>query len=157
MKYFVRAAKYFVMVSIILAVILGILMLIGAISTDINVIFKDGWKSVGWIALMFAAVSLIYPRFGYATRPLAVPGSYAELRPGILEFMQQRGYELEKEEGENLSFRARSLTARIARSFEDRISFTRDLGGFEIEGLNRDVVRILYGLEHKLKNPSEES
>ena len=39
----------------------------------------------------------------------------------------------------------------------DGVSNTRDLGGFEIEGLNRDVVRILYGLEHKLKNPSEES
>ena len=157
MRYFVRAIKYFAMVSIVLAAVLGVLMLLGAISTDINVIFKDGWKSVGWIALMFAAVSLVYPRFGYSSRGLAVPGSYAELRPGILEYMEQRGYELETEADESLCFRARSLSVRIARSFEDRIRITRNLGGFEIEGPNRDVVRILYGLEHKLKTHSEES
>lgn len=156
MRYLVRACKYFLMVSVILILILGVLMLIGAISTDINVIFKDGWKSVGWIALMFALVSLVYPRFGYSSRGLAVPGSYAELRPGILDYMQRRGYVLEKEDGENLSFRLKAFTGRLVRSFEDRITLTRNLGGFEIEGLNRDVVRILYGLEHTLKQNTEE-
>lgn len=156
MKYLVRAFKYFLMVSILLAVILGVLILTGVLSSDINVIFKDGWKSVGWIALMFALVSLVYPRFGYASRGLAVPGAYEELRPVIVEYMRQRGYSLEKEEGENLTFRLDSFSGRLARSFEDRITFTRDLGGFSIEGLNRDVVRILYALEYKLKHNTEE-
>ena len=151
MKYLVHACKYFVMVSVVLTLVLGALMLLGAISTDINVIFRQGWKSVGWIALMFAAVSLVYPRFGYSSRGLAVPGSYEELRPGILDYMQRRGYFLEKEDGENLRFRLRGFSARLSRSFEDRITLTRSLGGFEIEGLSRDVVRILYGLEQSLK------
>ena len=156
MKYLVRACKYFLMVSLILCLILGVLMLIGAISTDINVIFKDGWKSVAWIALMFALVSLVYPRFGYSSRGLAVPGSYEELRGGILDYMQRRGYSLETEEGENMTFRINGFGGRLARSFEDRITLKRNLGGFEIEGLNRDVVRILYGLEHTLKQNKED-
>ena len=47
MKYIVRACKYFVTVSLTLALVLGVLMLIGAVSTDINVLFKEGWKSLG--------------------------------------------------------------------------------------------------------------
>lgn len=156
MKYIVRACKYFVTVSLTLALVLGVLMLIGAVSTDINVLFKEGWKSLGWIALMFALVSLVYPRFGYASRGLAVPGSDDELRPGILDYMQRRGYVLESEEEGKLCFRRRTVVDRLARSFEDRITLTRNIGGFDIEGPNRDVVRILYGLEHALKQHTEE-
>ena len=57
MKYLVRALKYFVQISLIMALILGALMLSGVISKDINVAFQKGWTSVGYIALMFAGVS----------------------------------------------------------------------------------------------------
>ena len=83
-------------------------------------------------------------------------GSDDELRPGILDYMQRRGYVLESEEEGKLCFRRRTVVDRLARSFEDRITLTRNIGGFDIEGPNRDVVRILYGLEHALKQHTEE-
>lgn len=152
MKYLVRAGKYFVEVTVLLAAVLGVLMLVGAIPTDIDVVFQHGWTSVGWILLMFAGVSLLYPRFGYSRRSLAVPGEYAGLRPGILAYMEARGYRLEKEEGEDLAFVQRSAWNRLTRLYEDRVTLTRDLGGFQVEGPNRDVVRVLNGLEYKLRN-----
>ncbi len=134
-------------------VILAVLMMLGAISTDIDKIFTGGWKSVGWIAVMFACVSLVYPRFGYASRSLSVPGEYGGLKPGIAEYMQARGYVVEKEDGENISFRLASGFGRFARMYEDRITFTREFGGFRIEGPNKDIVRIINGLETKfMKN-----
>lgn len=152
MRYIVRALKYFVQVFLIFTVILAVLMLAGAISTDINTVFTGGWKSVGWIAVMFAAVSLLYPRFGYAGRGLALPGEYRELKPGIAEYMQARGYVAEHEEDENLSFRLASGFGRLSRMYEDRITFTRELGGFRVEGPNKDVVRIISGLSMKFRN-----
>ena len=34
---------------------------------------------------------------------------------------------------------------------EDRITLTRTLGGFEVEGLRKDTIRIIYGLENALR------
>ena len=149
MKYLRRALKYFLQITLISTVIIGILMLAGVLSRDINIVFQKGWTSVGYILLMFLGVAAVYPRFGYAARILTVRGEFTDLRPGIVGFMENRGYDLEKEDGENLSFRLRSTSGRLARFLEDRITFTRVLGGFEVEVQNRDIVRIINGLQYK--------
>jgi len=157
MKYAVRALKYFLYISVILTLILGGLMLVGAVSTDIDKVFKEGWKSLGWIALMFACVSAVYPKFGYAKRPAAIPGETAEIRDGIIAYMQSRDYVLEKTEGDDMTFRSRSFLFRLFRVWEDRITLTRELGGYQVEGPNRDIVRIVYGLEERFRNKEAQS
>ena len=64
---------------------------------------------------------------------------------------QKKADAQEKEEGENLSFRNRSFLNRLSRMLEDRITLTRTLGGFEVEGLRKDTIRIIYGLENALR------
>ena len=70
--------------------------------------------------------------------------------------MENRGYKLESEKGENMTFRNRSILNRITRMMEDRITFTRTLGGFELEGLRKDTIRVIYGLENALRNSSDD-
>ena len=65
MRYIIRAIKYFLYISVLFSLIIGILVLAGVVSADINVMFKNGWKSVGYILLLFAAVAAVYPNFGY--------------------------------------------------------------------------------------------
>ena len=68
--------------------------------------------------------------------------------------MAGRGYRVEKEEGENLSFRLKSPLQRFLKLFfEDRITFTRDRAGFYVEGRTKDVVRIVSGLEALFNGP----
>lgn len=152
MRYFIRALKYFIYVSVIMVLILLALMLLKVISTDINTVFSQGWKSVGWIALMFAGVSAVYPSFGYGKRHAEVPGQTSEIRDGVIAFMKSRNYSLEAEDGENMSFRSDSKVFRLSRTFEDRITLTRELGGYSVEGPAKDIVRIAYGLGEYLKN-----
>ena len=79
---------------------------------------------------------------------MVLPGSYAEVRPGIVHLMAERGYEVEKEDGENISFRLKSPWKRLTKLFfEDRISFERDRAGFYVEGRTKDVVLIASALE----------
>ena len=81
-----------------------------------------------------------------------VPGAYGDIRPGVVRYMAERGYELEKEEGENLSFRLKSPVQRALKLlWEDRITFTRDRAGFYVEGRTKDVVRIVSGLEARMR------
>ena len=153
MKYIIRALKYFVYISIIVTIILCILVALKMVSPDINVMFRNGWKSVGLIALMFLTVSAIYPKFGYVNRGVRILGEYSQVRDGIVSFMEEHGYELETEQGENLTFRLRNKFNRATRSWEDRITFTRDLAGFYMEGISKDVARLASGLEFKFQNP----
>jgi len=157
MKYFVRALKYLVYYFILLAVIMGILVLIKAVPSDVNEMFRNGYKSLWQIAGLFAIVSAIQPRFGYVTRTAHIPGEYSEIRQGIINFMQNHGYFLESEENENMTFRQKSPLNRLLRMFEDRLTFTRDLGGFSIEGSNRDMVRVIRGLEYTLRKENDDT
>ena len=156
MKYFVRAVKYFFYFTILLVVIMAALVLIGVVKADIGLMFRDGYKSLWQIAALFALVSAFYPRFGFIRRSAMLKGEYSDLRGGIVDYMEARGYRLESEDGENMTFRLRSRFSALFKMFEDRITMTRELGGFEVEGLTKEVVRIVGGLEYKFRAPDEE-
>lgn len=157
MKYIVRALKYFVYITLLMVLLLAVLVALGMVSSDVDVMFRNGWKSVWMILGMFLLVALVYPRFGYTRRAAHVLGSYAEIRDGVVRYMEDHGYRLEKEAGENLTFVSRSLLKRIFRIWEDRITLEREVAGFYVEGLTRDVTQIVYGLEFKFRNPDGEA
>jgi len=146
MKYIVRSIKYFIYFVLLLIVLIGLMKLFGMVEGGIESIFKDGWDSVGKIAILFALVSAVYPMVGFVKRMAIVPGEYSEAREKLISTMRERGYELEKEEGENLSFRLRGPVSRFFRMFEDRLTFTRTFSGFEVEGYRKDVYRIINAL-----------
>ena len=151
MKYLVRVLKYFVYITVVMALILLALSLLGIVGRDVDSMFRNGWNSLWQIALMFLAVSALYPKFGFCKRGAIIPGTYEEIRPGLVRYMAEHGYEVEKEEGENLSFRARSTVRKITRMYEDRIEFERDFAGFTVKGKRSDIVRIIHGVETKTR------
>lgn len=150
MKYIVRAVKYFFYFCFLLALILTVLVLIRAVPADLEQIFVNGYDSYWQIALMFAAVSAFYPMFGFMKKDILAPGEPAEHRAAILEYMEARGYALETEGEGVMTFRLRSTFGRIAKMCEDRITLSRYVSGYTVEGLRRDVVRIANGLDSRL-------
>ena len=152
MKYLIRVLKYFVFITVLMGLILFVLSAAGLVEKNISAMFKNGYDSLWQIAIMFLAVSALYPKFGFCKRGATVPGPWEEVRPAVVSFMEDRGYVLEKEDGENLSFRKKSFIGRLGSLlFEDRITFERYLPGFYIEGRTRDVARIVSGLEYKFR------
>ncbi len=152
LKYIVRAIKYFFYFAILLTIILSILVLAHVIDNDISTMFRNGYDSLWQIAIMFAAVSAVYPVFGFTKKDVVIPGEYNEVRYGVVKFMESRGYKLETEKDGNMTFRLRSVLNRITRMAEDRITLKRSLGGFEIEGLRKDAIRLVYGLENAFRS-----
>lgn len=156
MKYVIRAIKYFVYISVIVALVITILAYAGILSKDVNEIFINGWNSVAMIEGVFLAISFLYPRIGYTRREARINGSFSEIRSGIISYMDGKGYKLESQEGENLTFRNYSPFFKLLRTWEDRLTFERTLGGYNIEGLSKDVARVISGLEYKFRNPDED-
>ena len=152
MTYLRRALKYFIQICIIFALIIGVLMLTGLVSKDISGAFIYGWKSVWWIVAIFAVMALAYPFFGYQKRQINVKGDPALAKDGIVEALKGRGYVLEGEKDGELSFHLSSPVNRAARMWEDRITLTPVLGGFQAEGLSRDLVRVMSAIEQHFRN-----
>lgn len=149
MRYVIRAVKYYVYVCLLAALFITILVVAGFAQDDVNLIFEQGWLSVVKILAAFAVVSAFYPLFGYTSRKALMPGEYKEVRDLAIEAMEERGYSLEREEDENMTFRMNGGFGKARRMFEDRITLKRDIAGFYVEGLTKDVTRLVYALERR--------
>lgn len=143
MKYLTRALKYFLYMLVVLALILAALVAFGLVEADVNVMFVHGYDSIWQIVLMLAGISLLYPRFGFTSRSVQLPGSDQEVVPVAIARMQDLGYVLEKNEDGVLTFRRKDVVSRVFKMLEDRITMERNAFGFDVEGLTRDVVRIV--------------
>ena len=152
MKYIVRALRYYLSILILLAVILFVLAKLGYVESDLSTMFKDGYDSLWKIALILAVFSAVYPKLGYSTRSVRAAGSFSDFRGTVLEYMDEKGYRLKKEEDEKMVFVLRSPIRRLLKMFSDELVFTKDMVGFTIDGLTKDIVRIGSGLENRL-NP----
>lgn len=151
MTYLRRAVKYFFYYIIILALILTALSLTHMVEGGIETMFRNGWKSVAEVLALFAVVAAIYPRFGFTRREALLPADDS-VTEGIKEVMTGRGYRLEREGEGEMSFRLRNGLNRVSRMMEDRITLTRSEGGWSLEGLTRDVVRLVGALEYHFRN-----
>ena len=154
MTYLRRALKYFLQVCILFGLIIAALMLSGMVSKDVSVAFQHGWTSVWWILGLFAAMSLAYPYFGYQKRTIRVNGDPALAKDGIVEALKIRGYVLDSDQDGTWTFKLSSPVARAFRMWEDKITLKPVLGGFEAEGLTRDLVRVMSSIEHYFREKS---
>lgn len=155
MRYFIRAIKYFVYFSLMLVVMMAALYAMNMTDSTAqdfpSMFFRNGYDSLKLIILVFAGVSAIYPLVGFTKTKAIVPGEEKETAKTVTSYMEERGYVLEKTEGADLSFRARSLGKKILRMFEDRIIFQKDFSGYLVKGMRKDVVRIVHGVEVKAR------
>lgn len=140
MRYFIRAVKYFLYLFIILGLLVAILMVSGLASSDPSQIFVGGYSSYWKIAIGFALISAIYPKFGYNSMEIS---SQIELKPIIFSTMEDRGYKLKKDDimSGTMVFVKRNPINRALRIWEDAITFTRTESGYELEGHNKELVR----------------
>ena len=156
MKYLVRVVKYFIYLTVILALFIAVLMLLNLVGTTVDEIFKNGARSLWQVAGIVAVFAAVYPMLGFTRRSAMIPGEYPALRQGVVDVMHDRGYVLESENAdvpgeERLTFRKRSPLLRLTRMFEDRITLTKDFGGFSLEGPSKDLVRLVGALEFKFR------
>ena len=147
MKYIVRSLKYFCYLILILALIIVILVTTGFVEADLSKMFVNGYDSLWQIAIIMFVFAVIYPRFGFSSRRVHLYGSPEELRPDVVRVMENLGYRLEKEQDGTWSFLRRWGLSRALKMWEDRITVSTSGAGLEVEGLTRDLPRIVSALE----------
>ena len=68
--------------------------------------------------------------------------------------MSGRGYVLESEDTGTMTFRKKGVE-RLTRMYEDRITLTARIGGVDVDGMRKDVVRLAMGLESRFRRREE--
>ena len=87
MKYVLRALKYFLSMTVLLAVVLALLAAFHLVEADIDKMFVSGMKSVWQIALILAVISAIYPKFGYGTRKAHINADEQGIRAAVIRVL----------------------------------------------------------------------
>lgn len=150
MKYTIRAIKYFFYFAFLTSAIIAILVFIGAVEGNIEAIFEGGYDALWKIAIFFAVVAAVYPKLGFIKTVVPVHSEEEETKKEIIGFFKSRRYIQESESNGTITFRYKDMVGRISKMFEDRITLTRTEGGYEMEGLRKDVMKLAAGLEHHL-------
>ena len=153
MKYLVRSIKYFFYFSIICALMITLLVLIGAVDGNIDAIFDEGYRSIVKIAVFFLLVAAVYPKLGFITRDIQTEKNWNEVRCTIVNYMAEHHYELESETPEQVTFRVKGFVGKLTKMYEDRITLTRTMSGWGLEGLRKDAFRLASGIENRLNAP----
>ena len=149
MKYLRRSIKYFIYLAIMLAIFIAALLALGFIEGPIDNIFKNGADSIWQMALIVAAFAAVYPMLGYGKRNVRIYGEPEQVWPEIVEFMKGRGYILTEGDAQGAKFRLASNLGRVMRMGEDTITFTRNIGGYSLEGRTKEIVRLDTGLTQR--------
>lgn len=156
MKYLSRAVKYLIWFVLIFLIMIALLRVTGSAGGSVEEMFRGGYKSLLEIAVIFTVFAALYPLTGFRKQYAVIPGEFKDIREGIVDYMASKGYVVESENGEDMTFRLRSKGAAMAKMWEDRLTFTRQPGGYDIEGLRRIVVRIAGGLEYKFRKETDD-
>ena len=150
MKYFIRSVKYFFYFAFLTTAIILALVFIGAVEGDINSIFEGGYSAIWKIAVFFAVIAAVYPKFGFVRRQLETTAEWDAVKEGAVKYFKERDFKVEAKDGCSISFRRRSPVGRLVKMYEDRITLTRTDEGYFLEGLRKDVFLYATGLEHSL-------
>ena len=155
MKYFIRSVKYFFYFAFLTTAIIFALVAIGAVEGNIDTIFEDGYNTLWKIAIFFALVAAVYPKFGFVNRKLETTGTWEEVRNEALSYFSEKPYKLESEADGIMAFRRRDPISRVTKMGEDRITIRKTEDGAEMEGLRKDVTLYATGLVYRLPPHNE--
>lgn len=140
-RYIIRAAKYFIYLLLIFAVLFGLLLATGYSSWQtFGAVARSG--RVWLLAAAFVGLPLVYPLFGYVKRQMTI--DFDGRRELIGRVLAMNGYRVVSETPDSLVCRAATGLKRAALQFEDRIVIRRTGRGVRVEGPRKEVVKLEY-------------
>lgn len=154
MKYLVRSIKYFFYFAFFTTLVLLALVFLNMADSNLESNFAGGSADFVKIGLFYAAVAAVYPKLAFVNRRLYIDAGL-DIQAETVIFFQDRHYVLESQTKDTMTFRIKGIGPRLIKMCEDRITITRTLDGYYMEGLRKDVLRFASALEYKFQNPED--
>ena len=139
-RYIIRAVKQF---AFYLALAVLIISATTLLETNNLESFKKLFFAANWgqLALILAALSALYPAFGYTTRTLDIDTekhNYAILK------LSMSNYKLTEQRDNTMIFRGETPAKKLRWLNEDRIEITTHPNRIEISGPRKEIVTLVF-------------
>lgn len=151
-RYLIRAAKYFLLLLILIAALYVLNSLLQKTPVDFReymALLQSNPRS-RWLLPVLALLSLAYPRFGYMTRSL--PVEFESHRDGIDRAMAVSGFIPNGERDGCRLYRAESPLRRARLLWEDEVEVWADGERTVMRGNRSALPRIIYCAEIYMKS-----
>ncbi len=140
MRYTLRAVKYFIRLSILLAFIFMLMVVSGTAGFSTDDFFTEFFSSRRGMVFSVVMVlwCVIYPKVEYVSREIdgvRIDGD----RPRIIAAFEAAGFRLESRSDTRLVFRAASLFRRVLLLWEDAVTVSAAGRGVVVEGSRKAV------------------
>jgi len=156
MKYLVRSLKYLVYFVAIFFIIVGIVYMF-SVQKGAGVSFFEMFQenSGPKLIIFFIIVAATYPALGFGKRRLYLNGEFSKYSEVVISSMREMSYEVESQDESKIVFRATESSRRMSRMWEDAIIFHIAEDPVEVEGLRKDVARVLSTVSFKIRQIDE--
>lgn len=147
-KYILRAVKYLIRLTLLFAVLFGVMLATNTTTLSAENFFADFFgQTKGQI---FTAIVLIwcafYPRVEFIAMPVGI--RLGDHRANIVEAMQSLGMTLVEEGDDKMVFRSASPLSRAWQMWEDAVEVrTSANGGIEVAGSRKNVSNALFKIK----------
>ena len=140
-RYIIRALKQFVFYITLAVLIIATTTLLE--TSDLES-FKKLFFAANWgqLTLILAALSALYPAFGYTSRTMEIDGE--KHREAILKALSMSNYKLTEQCDNKMIFRGETPGKRLRWLNEDRIEITTHANRIEISGPRKEIVTLVF-------------
>lgn len=148
MKYLIRSIKYLLFITVIFALLIGVVFLASKEATSIESLFVPG--ALPKIAIFFVIVAAIYPMFGYIRKEAHLNKEYSDVKDVVDNIFSTAGYRVASEDHDKIVYESSKPLVRFMRLYEDQIILNKSENPIVLEGGRKDVYRLIRTIEYKI-------
>ena len=145
-RYPVRVLRYFLFLTAVFVVVIGLLAIFDYVSWDaLKAIGRgeEGTRRLWFLLIVFVGLPLVYPLVSYGSREIR--GNFGERRAVIDRALETSGYHIDEESEGRIVARATGSRRFTLLMVENRVEITADSDRYvRIEGPKKEIVRIEY-------------
>lgn len=150
-KYLLRVVKYIVFYAVIIFLMLVVVFFTSS-QQDISFweLIRPGQQTN--LIILIIAFSVVYPFIGFTKQKIYTNRSFDQDKDAVIRIFTEAGFITASDNDGKLVFKAKRISMRIFRVFEDKITLDYTDNPLAMEGMRRDVQRIARHLEHYFRS-----
>ena len=154
-KYLLRVVKYIIFYAILIFLMLVVVYFTSS-NQDITFweLIRPGQQTN--LIILLVAFSVVYPFIGFTKQKIYTNRPFDEDKDAVIRIFTESGFMPASDNHGKLVFKAKRISMRVFRVFEDKITLDYTDNPLVMEGMRRDVQRIARHMEHHFRSNRED-
>jgi len=150
-RYLLRVVKYIIFYAILIFLMLVVVYFTSS-TRDITFweLIRPGQQTN--LIILIVAFSVVYPFIGFTKQKIYTNRPLDQDKDAVIRIFTESGFLPASDNDGKLVFKAKRMSMRIFRVFEDKITLDYTDNPLVMEGMRRDVQRIARHMEHYFRS-----